>query len=123
LNVDKKKSFIYHAKATRTTYLEADLIMPDANIIRKKYKNNLKCLYRVALTKIQLYILIKKIILRLVAKGCAAIREDGKLRADLYFLTTFKTNHNFKIGHGSSLVGLNENAPLIYLIHTDSIRD
>lgn len=206
LNVSKEKSFINHAKTTRTAYLGADLIMPNANLIRKKYKNNLKCLYRVALTKIQLYIPIKKIILRLVAKGYAVIRKDGKsyrarrqnkyctvseydivkhfssiirglinyysfaskksdlwrvlhiikkscaltlaskfnlsgassvfkkygrnlamykdgkLKADLYFPTTLKTNHNFKIGNGSSLAGLNENAPLIYLRHTDPMQ-
>jgi Type II intron maturase len=206
LNVNKEKSFINHAKTTRTAYLGADLIMPNANLIRKKYKNNLKCLYRVALTKIQLYIPIKKIILRLVAEGYADIRKDsksyrarrqnkyctaseydivkhftniirglvnyysfasqksnlwrvlhiikkscaltlaskfnlngassvfkkygknvamykdGKLKADLYFPTTLKTNHDFKIGHGSSLAGLNENAPLIYLRHTDPMQ-
>jgi hypothetical protein len=78
LIVNKEKSFINHAKTTRTAYLGADLIMSNANLIKKKYKNNLKCLYRMALTKIQLYIPIKKIILRLVAKGYADIGKNGK---------------------------------------------
>jgi hypothetical protein len=78
LNVNKEKSFINHAKTTRTPYLGADLTIPNNNIIRKKYKDNLKCLYRVALTKVQLYIPVKRIILRLVAKGYACIRKDGK---------------------------------------------
>jgi hypothetical protein len=56
LNVNKEKSFIKYAKTTRTVYLGADLIMPNANLIKKKYKNNLKCFHRVALTKSQLYI-------------------------------------------------------------------
>ena len=51
-----------------------------------------------------------------------AMYKDGKLKANLYFPTTLKTNHNFKIGHGSSLAGLNENAPLINLRHTDSMQ-
>jgi group II intron reverse transcriptase/maturase len=206
LNVNKEKTFINHAKTNKTAYLGADLIMPSANLIRKKYKNNLKCLYRVALTKIQLYIPIKKIILRLVAKGYAVIRKDGKSyrarrqnkyctaseydivmhfsniirglvnyysfasqksdlwkvlhiikkscaltlaskfnlsgaasvfkkyganleiykdgkpKAKLYFPTSLKTNHDFKTGYGSSLAGLNENAPLIYLRHTDPMQ-
>lgn len=206
LNVNKKKSFINHARTTRTAYLGADLIMHNVNLIKKKYKNNLKCLYRVALTKIQFYIPIKKIILRLVAKGYVTIRKDGKsyrarrqnkyctvgeydivkhfssiirglvnyysfasqksdlrrvlhiikkscaltlaskfnlsgassvfkkygknlamykdgkLKADLYFPTTLKKNYNFKIGNGSSSAGLNENASLIHLRHTDTMQ-
>ena len=204
--MNKEKSFINHAKTTRTAYLGADLIIPNANLLKKKYKNNLKGLYRVALIKIQLYIPIKKIILRLVAKGYATIRKDGKsyrarrqnkyctaseydivmhfssiirglvnyysfasqksdlwkvlhiiqkscaltlaskfnlsgassvfkkygrnlamykdgkLKADLYFPITLKTNHDFKIGHGSSLAGLNETVPLIYLRRTDPMQ-
>jgi hypothetical protein len=204
--VNKKKSFINHAKTTRTAYLGADIIMANVNLIKKKYKNNLKSLYRVALNKPQLYIPIKKIILRLVAKGYADIRKDGisyrarrqnkyctaseydivkhftsiirglcnyysfasqksklwrvlhiirkscaltiaskfnlngassvfkkygknitmyqngKLKVKLYFPTTLKTNHNFKTGYGSSLAGLNENAPLIFLRCTDPMQ-
>jgi hypothetical protein len=76
--VNKVKSTINHAKTTRTNYLGAELCIANTNSIRKKYKNNLKALYRVALTKVQLYIPIKKILLRLVEKGYAMLRNNGK---------------------------------------------
>jgi hypothetical protein len=48
--------------------------------------------------------------------------KDGKLKTELYFPTTLKTNHNFKTGYESSLAGLNEKAPLIYLRRTDPMQ-
>jgi hypothetical protein len=48
--------------------------------------------------------------------------KEGKPKAKLYFPTSLKTNHDFKIGYGSSLAGLNENAPLICLRHTDPMQ-
>lgn len=78
LNVNMDKTYVNHAKTTRTAYLGTDLIMHNFNIIRKKYKDNLKSLTRVALTKVQLRIPVKRIIFRLVAKGYAVMRNDGK---------------------------------------------
>ncbi len=206
LNINKKKSFINHAKTTRTSYLGVDLFMINSNSIRKKYQNNLKVLTHVALTKVQLYIPIKKILLRLVAKGYATLRndgksyrgrrqnkyctaseydivshfssiikglvnyysfaskksdlwkvlhiirksctltlaskfsmtsasqvfkkygtnlkmfKDGKLKTELFYPTSLKTNHNFKVGYGSSLAGLNEESSLIYLRRTNPMQ-
>jgi hypothetical protein len=50
----------------------------NTNIIIKKYNNSLKVLNKIACTKINLCIPIKKILLRLVAKGYATLRKDGK---------------------------------------------
>jgi hypothetical protein len=48
--------------------------------------------------------------------------KDGKLKTQLFYPTSLKTNHNFKIGYGSSLAGLNEELPLIYLSRTDRMQ-
>jgi group II intron reverse transcriptase/maturase len=182
LNVNKEKSFINQAKTIRTAYLGADLIMPNANLIRKKIilrlvakgyadirkdgksyrarRQNKYCTaseydivkhfssiirglvnyYSFASQKSDLWR-----VLHIIKKSCAltlaskfnlsgassvlkkygknvAMYKDGKLKADLYFPTTLKTNHDFKISHGSSLAGLNENVPLIYLRHTDTMQ-
>jgi hypothetical protein len=78
LKAQADKTSITHTKTTRTKFLGADLTMPAKNRIVKKYKNNLKTLSRVALTKMQLYVPVENIIKRLLAKGYVIHRNDGK---------------------------------------------